>query len=268
MFFTLGLAERELELKEAQKSIKGLNNIKEELEKQKGALEDENKDRCLEFNGKIYELNTEIKEKIRCIELLTGEKEVLLSDLRNITKDRDQIQKECSTALKEITELAVSDKFPGCESKDLGNLERSVAWIKSKCNELHDSKIVYELELVNLKQTIQELEKHVSTKAGEFKDLELGIEELRSNLVLKEQDIENYKLIISEHSEELETVKEFKRRVKSIGVSDDFDEIIEKLSQKSSDLKVELLQNEVNDKEIFYLKILDFSLDFKIEKTT
>ena len=41
-----------MQLKKAQESIKELTGIKEELEKQKTALEDENKDRCLEFNTK------------------------------------------------------------------------------------------------------------------------------------------------------------------------------------------------------------------------
>ena len=235
-------------MKEAQKSINELKDSKEELEKQKGTLEDENKDRCIEFNGKIYELNTEIKEKVRAIELLIGEKELLLSDLKNITKDRDLFQKECSMALKEITELAVSDKFSGCDSKDLGNLECSVAWIKSRCMELYNYKSACEVELENLKQTIQELEKHVHNKTGELKEMVLEIEELRSRLSIKEQDLDGYKAIILENSQELESLKEFKRKVISIGVSDEFDEIIEKLSQQTSEHKFESLQNEVNPK--------------------
>lgn len=261
-FFVLELEEKNIHFKEAQKSIKELQGFKEELESQKLSLEDENKDLCIEFNGKIYELNTEIKAKIRSIELLTGEKELLLSDLKNITMDRDRTQRECSIALKEITAMAVSDKYSGCESKDLGNLECSVAWIKAKCTELYDSKTDYELELVNLKQTIQELENCMLNKSSELNEMALEIEDLRSKLVIKEQDLDGSKLIISEQSEELETVKKFKIRVKDLGFPSDFDRIIAKLSQKTLEHKIEALQNEVNNKENYLVNSSGFLCRF------
>lgn len=243
MFLDLDGAEKRI--KESLKTIQDLRVEKESLESQREALDNENKDRCTEFNGKLYELNNEIKEKGRRIEHLIGEKEVLLSDLKNITKDRDRIQKECSMALKEITDLAVSDIFTECESKDLGSLECSIAWIKGKCLELNNSKVSQDMELVNFKQTIQELEKHVMSKNEDLKEKCIEIEKLRSEISLKEHGLGSLQNLIEENNVLLDSVNQFKRKVKNIGVSDDFDKIVEKLSQKSSDQKLESLNIEV-----------------------
>lgn len=244
-YFYLDLEDSELRIKENLKLIQDLRVEREKLETLKESLENDNKDRCTEFNGKIYELNAEIKDKSRKIELLTGEKELLLSDLKIMTKDRDRILKECSIALKEITELAVSDLFMECESKDLGNLECSVSWIKSKCLELNNAKTSQNLELVNLRQTIQEFEKQIQSNSDEFKNRLIEIEKLKVDVDSKSQDVKEMQILIEEYKIELESVKEFKRKVKNMGISDEFDKIIETLSQKKSDKKLENLNNEV-----------------------
>lgn len=229
-------------MNEASRSIQELRIEKETLESQRTLLENENKDQCTEFNGKLYELNTEIKDKKRTIELLSGEKEVLLSDLRSITKDRDKIQRESSMALKEITALAVSDTFSGCSSKDLSSLEFSVAWIKGKCLELNNFKISSELEIVNLKQTIQELEKIAKTKNEELKTKNYEIEKIKSDL----EEFEALKSDMDNTRKEFECLQDFKVKIKGLGLKDDsnlFDNVYEKL-KTSSNLKHE--NEEVN----------------------
>ena len=246
MLSFLELEQKQIRLNESLRSIQELRIEKETLEQKKESLKNENKDRCTEFNGKIYELNTEIKDKSRLIDLLTGEKEVLLSDLKNITKDRDRIQKENSVALKEITELAVSETFSGCSSKDLGSLECSVSWLKGKCVELNNFKISSDLELINLKQTIQELEKIITTKNEESKVKSQEIEKLKSDLI----EFENTKILMENYKGEVDSLKEFKKKIKGFGFQDDsdlFDKIYEKLSHKTSERKLESLQNEVRD---------------------
>lgn len=248
--FVLELDEKGLRLKDALKSIQELRVEKEALEVQRAALENENKECCTEFNGMIYELNAEIKEKKRTIDLLTGEKEVLLSDLKNITKDRDGIQRECSAALKQITELAVSDKFSSsCDVKDLGNLDCSVSWLKRKCIELADLKTSQELEMVSLKQTIQELQKHADSMTEKLKEKTIGMENLKKELEEKIQELKDSQLIRDEQQAELERIEEFKVNARKIGfVADDFlffDKILEKLSQKAPEKKLESLSNEV-----------------------
>ena len=219
------------------KSIQVLRVEKETLDFQRSSLENENKDRCTEFNGKIYELNTEIKDKKRRIELLSSEKEVLLSDLKNITKDRDKIQRESAMALKEITELAVSETFSGCSSNDLGSLECSAAWIKGKCLYLNDFKIASDLEIANLRQTIQELEKVVKIKIDKLKTKTVEIEKLKFDL----DEFETIKVLMDSSKKEIECLKDFKVKIKELGFQDDlnlFDKIYEKL-KISSDIKYE-----------------------------
>lgn len=223
---------------------------KDSLEVQRESLENENKDCCTEFNGKIYELNAEIKEKKRSIEHLSGEKEVLLSDLKNITKDRDGIQRECSTALKQITELAVSDKFSSsCDAKDLGSLECSVTWMARKCSELEALKTGQDLELMNLTQTIQELQKHVNLMTGQLKEKSAGLEHSKAELEQTTKNLKDSRSTCEEQQKELELVEEFRIKAQKLGFVGDFslfDKIIEKLSQKTSERKIESLSNEVN----------------------
>lgn len=237
----IDLENREIKLNEALRSIQELRIEKETLETQKQTLENENKDQCTEFNGKICGLNTEIKDKKRLIELLSGEKEVLLSDLKNITKDRDRIQRECSMALKEITDLAMNSE---CSAKDLSSLECSVAWIKGKCKELETEKISRDLDLVNLKQTVQELEKVVTIKNEELKQKEVEINKLKSDL----DEFESVKVAMDKYENEISLLNEFKKKAQGLGFQDDsslFDKIYEKLSHKTSERKLESLQNEV-----------------------
>lgn len=223
---------------------------KESLEIQRETLENENKDCCTEFNGKIYELNAEIKEKKLKIEHLSGEKEVLLSDLKNITKDRDAIQKQCSAVLKEITELAVSDKFSSsCDVKDLGNLECSVAWIKRKCCELGSLKIEQDLELMNLKQTIQELQKHVNSTTTQLKDKSSEIDKLKLELEKSSSDLKEFQSIIDRQREELDKFEEFEHNAQKLGFdrgSSLLDDVIAKLSENSAEKELECLRNEVS----------------------
>ena len=233
----LELEGREIKLNEALRSIQELRIEKETLEIQRSSLENENKDRCTEFNGKFYELNTEIKDKKRLIELLSGEKEVLLSDLKNITKDRDKIQRENSMALKEIIELAVSETFSGCSSKDLGSLECSVAWIKRKCLDLNEFKIASDLEVANLTQNIQELEKVLKIKTDELMTKTVEIEKLRFDV----DEFETIKVVMDNSKKEFECLKDFKLKINELGFQDDlnlFDKIYEKL-KISSDLNYE-----------------------------
>lgn len=225
--------------------IQELRIEKESIKVEKENLENENKDKCMEFNGRIYELNEEIKCKNLTIEHLSVEKEVLLSDIKNIIKDRDHIQKENSVAIKMITELVMNDSFIGFESKDLGNLEISISWMKEKCLELNNIKVSNELEIVNLRKIIQELEKNVASSTGDIKKNMLQIEGLKSDLDLKHQELIDLKNIIETNASELNSIKEFKSNIKKIGMSDDFDKIIEKLSQKPLDKKLESLTNEV-----------------------
>jgi cAMP phosphodiesterase len=230
-------------LNEALRCIQELRIEKESLESQRIVLENENNDQCTEFNGKIYELNTEIKDKKRLIELLSGEKEVLLSDLKNITKDRDKIQRESSIALKEITELAVSETFPGCSSKDLSSLECSVAWIKGKCLDLNNFKISSDLEILNLKQAVQELEKVLKIKTEELKGKTCEIEIVKIEL-------DELKVVMDNPKKDVECLNDFKVKIKGLGFQDDlnlFDNIYEKLKtlsdQKSeTELEVKLLK--------------------------
>lgn len=219
------------------RSIQEFRIEKESLEIQRSSLENENKDRCTEFNGKIYELSTEIKDKKRLIELLSGEKEVLLSDLKNITKDRDKIQRESSMALKEITELAISETISGCSSKDLGSLECSVAWLKGKCLGLNDFKIANDMEIANLRQTIQKLEKVAKTKNDELETKTVEIDKLTFDL----DEFVSIKVIMDNSKKEMECLKDFKVKIKELGFQDDlnlYDKIYEKL-KLSSDPKYE-----------------------------
>lgn len=145
-------------------------------------------------------------------------------------------------ALKEITELAVSDTFSGCSSKDLSSLEFSVAWIKGKCLELNNFKISSELEIVNLKQTIQELEKIAKTKNEELKTKNYEIEKIKSDL----EEFEALKSDMDNTRKEFECLQDFKVKIKGLGLKDDsnlFDNVYEKL-KTSSNLKHE--NEEVN----------------------
>ena len=261
--FLIDLEEREKRLNEALKLIQELRKEKESLESQRDSLENENKDQCSEFNCKIYELNTEIKEKKRTIDLLSGEKEVLLSDLKSITNDRDKTQKECSNALKEIAELAVSDSFES-ESKDLASLERSVSWIKTKCIDLNNSKVSNDFELINMKQTIQELEKHINSKSKEIKISVDEIEKMKNDLETKDKDIQFLRSTVECLTVESDLVENFKKRVKNLGILADnsdelelFEIIIEKLGKNTSELILESLKNEVRNNHITqYINII------------
>lgn len=247
----IGLENAESIIKDNTRTIQELRIEKESLETQKEALKNENNDRCREFNGKIYELNADIKEKLTKIEQLTGEKEVLLSDLKNITKDRDRIQKEYSKALKEITELAMSGIFPDCESKNLGNLECSISWIKEKCLELRNNKVSQDLELASLKQTIEEFDKHVASKTGDLQEKLQEIDKLKSELGLKKEDIASLNVIIDENKNLIDSLNEFKSKLRSIGVSDELDDVIDMLSNESLDKKIESLNKEVLLMELY-----------------
>lgn len=164
---------------------------------------------------------------------MSGEKEVLLSDLKNITKDRDKIQKESSMALKEITELAVSETFLGCSSKDLGSLECSVAWLKGKCLNLNDFKTTSDLEIANLIQAIQELEKAAKIRNDEMEMKKVEIEKLKFDL----DEFESIKIVMDSSKKEIECLKDFKVKIKELGFKEDlnlFDEIYEKLKFSSN----------------------------------
>lgn len=235
------------------KSIQELRIEKESLETQLLTLENEKTESFTEFNSRIYNLNAEIKEKSRKIEFLTGDNEVLLSDLKNITSDRDRIQKECSIALKNITELAVSESFT-CDSNDLGSLEKSVAWIKSQCIELKNSKVTFDLERIAFSQTIQELEKQIKTQKTEVdskvRENLVEFENVKFLLESKEEKLRIAEIELEEHKTELEIVDQFKEKAKKFGFSDDFefyDKIIETICQQTSfKHKLEALNNEVH----------------------
>ena len=235
------------------KSIQEFRIEKESLETQLLTLENEKTENFTEFNSRIYNINTEIKEKSRKIELLTGDNEVLLSDLKNITSDRDRIQKECSIALKNITELAVSESFT-CDSNDLGSLEKSVAWIKSQCIELKNSIVTFDLEKIAFVQTIQELEKQILAQKTEIdskvKENSVEFENLKFLLESKEEKLRIAEIELEEHKTELEIVDQFKEKAKNFGFSDDFefyDKIIENICQQTSfKHKLEALNNEVH----------------------
>lgn len=252
IIYYLELDGREKRLNDALKSIQELRIEKESLETQILTQENEKTERYTEFNERIYKLNTEIKEKSRKIDLLTGENEVVLSDLKNITSDRDRIQKECSIALKNITELAVSESFT-CDSNDLGSLEKSVAWIKSQCIELKNSKVTFNLERIAFSQTIQELEKQIIAQKTEVdskvKENSVEFKNIKFLLESKEEKLRLTEVELEEHKTELEIVDQFKEKAKNFGFSDDFefyDKIIENICQQTSiNHKLEALSSEV-----------------------
>lgn len=87
---------------------------------------------------------------------------------------QDKHQREAAQALKEITELAVSEPFSRlCTTKDLGSLERSVNWIRSICVLLHERSHVGQERVAKLREETellrQELEL-VRTKTREEAD--------------------------------------------------------------------------------------------------
>ena len=99
--------------------------------------------------------------------------------------------------------------------------------------------------MVNLKQTIHELEKHVASKSIGINEKILEMGKLKYEVDAREQDIKNLQVIIEENRPILVSLEDFKRKIKEIGVPDDFEKIIEKLSQKESEKKLECLTNEV-----------------------
>lgn len=253
----------ELELKknnlsETLEHLKRMKLEKESAETKVEMLENDIKDKCTDFNGRIYNLNVEIKEKIHLIEDLSGEKEILLADLKNITIDRDKSQKECSWTLKELTDLAVNEKF-SCDATNLGSLERTVKWLKGVCLELSDVKTRNEVELITLKENLQELQRRFDDQSsdGDSKQSLLNRDncKLRTDLKQKEAEFNSLKADFYRIQCEVKVYDVFKEKASDLGFEADdwMEKIIEKLSQRTSERKIELLTNEVINNVLFYL---------------
>jgi predicted nucleic acid-binding Zn-ribbon protein len=253
------LGEKEKLLQESLRTIQELRVKKESLETEIETFDLESKEKCTEYNTKIFNLNLEIKDKTKLIEMLSGEKELLLSDLKNMTSDRDQIQKQCSNALKEITELAVSDPF-GCASHDLGRLDVSVSWIKSKCLELNNENLSMILELSTLKQTIRELDDNFNSCKNDLTAMHKALENEKVKSENYSKQIKNSEVKITELNEQINDFIRFKEKISEIlKVPNDLnvlDKAIESISRPSLDSEIKSLNSEVLKKTALYFKLI------------
>lgn len=228
----LGLEAKEKSLQSAITTIQELRLEKELLQTKIEALNNENKDNCTEFNGRIYELNQELSKNVHLIEKIESEKELLKSDLKNISGDRDRIQRECSKALKEITELAVSEDFTGyCESKDLGNLESSVLWIKKLCEKLNNELDSKNLEWLNLKQEMEDLKNENSTQSKTKNALFEELKALKEYISNYENSIESLKNELDSANRSKTILNNLKTKIGLKDVEEDDFNLIETLTK-------------------------------------